>query len=497
MPSRKSKYFEYNICFISGFSILSLEIISFRIFTPYFGTATYTSGIIINTILLSLALGYLLGGIAAHKFKSYKLPCFMILGSSLYLLAVLFYYPFILKTLTFKSLIMGCITAVLILFSLPMILLAMVSPYLIKLLHVKNDVGKISGKIFALSTLGSVVGGSFTTFIFIPSFGSKISFSIIVYFLIAISIIGLIKYNKRYSLVLVLLIPFYFLPSNKQPKDTIYKGESEHNVITITKKKKHFYLKLGINSGYHSKSFDFKNYLTKSRYDYFLFPQLLLNAKNTLVLGNAVGVSMSQIHTFFDTNIDGVEIDAKLTNLGKQYFGLKIDKKLSIFHEDARTFLYNDKKKYDIIYLDVYTGNSLIPFHVTTIEFFKLLDKKLNKKGIIAINLPYFPLESKFIEYYLNTIIKVFPNSYFFSKGFIVYAFKDNIDKKTMYELTKNKEIPNQLSELSTTILLKLKKINKKNSKNIFKDDYAPVEKMTYHIFEEKLRNIHKDLLNN
>lgn len=484
MSSRKSKYFEYIICFISGFAILSLELISFRILTPYFGTSGYTSGIIINTILLALAIGYLLGGFIADKLKSDRLSYFVILGSGLYLIIIFLFYPVLLKMLVFGSIIIGCIIAILILFFIPMVLLAMIPPYLIKLLHTEDGIGKLSGKIFALSTLGSIIGGSLTTFVFIPSFGSRISFLFVVFMLMIASIIGLVRYNKLYTFLIILIVPLSFWPS-QNTREHVYKVESEYNIITVTDEDGYLYLKLGDNAGYHSKSLNPETNLTYSMYDNFLFPQLLIDAEQTLILGNAAGMTMTQIHSFFNTNIDGVEIDSELTDIGIRYFGLRLDKRISIFHEDARTFLYKNKKKYDIIYIDIYTGSALIPFHVATIDFFKLVNESLSEKGIVTINRPGFSPNTNFNEYYLNTITRVFPNSYIFGNTF--FAFKENIDKKIMQQLIQAKELPPQLLKLSKTILSGLERINRPASEKIFSDDFAPVEKLTYKIMERAL----------
>ena len=82
------KYMEYITCFVTGFAVLVFELASFRLLAPYFGVSTYVTGSIINTILLALSIGYILGGYAADKYKSARLPYLVILASTLYLFLI-------------------------------------------------------------------------------------------------------------------------------------------------------------------------------------------------------------------------------------------------------------------------------------------------------------------------------------------------------------------------------------------------------------------------
>lgn len=476
------RYMGYIASFITGMAILILEIISFRLLAPHFGTSSYVIGIIINTILLALAVGYISGGYTVDRFPSHKLPYLIILGADIYLMIIFCIYPVLLQFLSKRSVIAGSFAAILLMFFVPAALLAFVPTYLIKLLIIEKKVGTASGRIFFISTLGSIVGGLLTTFVFIPNLGSRTTFLMTIVILLMITIIGLVKFNKRFSLCFLLLaVPFVF--SQATSSEYIYQTESEYNIISIREEKGSLFLELNDNFGYQSQSLDQETKLSYSYYDYLLFPNLLIDANRTLILGNGAGTSMMQMSHFFDTEIDGVEIDSKLTEVGRAYFRLKLNEdKLTIFHEDARTFLIHNDKGYDVINIDVYAGSPYIPFQTATVEFFQLVNRSLNEGGIVAINIPGYSINTPFGDYYLNTVTRVFPNSYL--SGHVLYAFKSDLDKDSIIQRIGGKKLPENLDYISRKVLSKLEKVDLKSSGNIFTDELAPVEKMTFEIIK-------------
>jgi len=477
------KYMEYITCFTTGFAVLVFELASFRLLAPYFGASSYVTGSIINTILLALSIGYVLGGYAADKFKSVRLPYLVILGSALYLFLIYAIHPKILQSLSFRSVILGSSTAILSMFFLPMVLLAFIPPYFIKLLAHKNHVGIAAGGIFSLSTIGSIIGGLATTFLFIPYLGSRITFLLTVILLLVISVAGLLRFTKLSPLLLLLFIPFTFVSANTS--DFLYFTESEYNIIMVTEDHGHRFLSLNKVVGYHSKSLNPETKLSDDYYDQFLVAQLFIDANTTLILGNAAGTSMMQTRHFFDPRVDGVEIDPVITEVGKEYFGLVLDDKTKIYHEDARTYLIKNQKKYDVIYIDIYTGSPYVPFHVTTIEFYELVKAALSENGVMAINLPPYARGTELEEYILNTIATVFSHSFLSLR--LLYSFKNATDIEKLRAFLSTKEIPLSLAPIASITLKKMRKVTVTSPEKVFTDDYAPVESMAYPILR-KLR---------
>jgi len=475
------KYMEYITCFVTGFAVLVFELASFRLLAPYFGVSTYVTGSIINTILLALSIGYVLGGYAADKYKSARLPYLVILASTVYLFLIYAVYPQILQSLSMRSVILGSSTAILSMFFIPMVLLAFIPPYFIKLLAHKNHVGKAAGGIFSLSTVGSITGGIATTFLFIPHLGSRITFFLTVILLLVISVAGLWRFTKFSPLLLFLFIPFKFVSANTS--DFLYSTESEYNIIMVTQEYGQRFLRLNKLWGYHSKSLNPETKLSGDYYDEFLVAQLFCDAKTTLILGNAAGTSMMQTRHFFSTTVDGVEIDPVITEVGKKYFGLVLDDKTRIYHEDARTYLIKNQKKYDVIYVDIFAGSAYVPFHVTTKEFFELAKGALSENGVMAINLEPYPAGAEIKEYILNTVVTVFPYS-FLSRP-ILYAFKSPTDLPKLRASLDRRKIPFSLVPIASRTLQRMRKVQLTSAEKIFTDDYAPVQSMTYAILRE------------
>jgi spermidine synthase len=103
------------------------------------------------------------------------------------------------------------------------------------------------------------------------------------------------------------------------------------------------------------------------------------------ILGNAAGTTARAYgHYFPETEVDGVEVDAKLTELGERYFDLD-NPALEVFHEDARPWLRASDGGYDVIMVDAYR-QPYIPFYLATREFFELARDRLAPGGVVIVN---------------------------------------------------------------------------------------------------------------
>ena len=159
--------FLYLIVFITGLSVMTAEILASRILAPHFGNTVFLWGSIISTFLTGLALGYYIGGMIADRRPSYR-----ILSAILFLSALLFLlFPVYSKTINNAifdlnlGLKGGPLLASLSQFLLPMILLGMVTPYSVKLKTRKlSVVGSTAGRLYAVSSIGSILGTLITTF---------------------------------------------------------------------------------------------------------------------------------------------------------------------------------------------------------------------------------------------------------------------------------------------------------------------------------------------
>jgi len=159
--------FLYLTVFITGLSIMSSEILASRILAPHFGNTVFLWGSIISTFLTGLALGYYIGGMIADKRPSYRiLSAILLLSAFLFLLFPV--YSKAINNAIFDlnlGLKRGPLLASMSQFLLPMIFLGMVTPYSVKLkTRTLSVVGSTAGRLYAVSSIGSITGTLVTTF---------------------------------------------------------------------------------------------------------------------------------------------------------------------------------------------------------------------------------------------------------------------------------------------------------------------------------------------
>lgn len=399
--------------FVVGAVIMALEMTGSRFLTPFFGSSVYTWASIISMVLLSLAIGYFWGGRLAEKMPDMKTISLLILFSAFSILLIPTYYEALFKWLYgffYYPKTGGFFGALLTLF-VPLLLLGMYSPFSVKLLSKTSErTGKIAGSLYAVSTIGSILGTIGVTFFLIPVIGSKaIVYSLsFISFLSAVSLTFLNKKGTpkikavQLTLFSVYLFLFVFIALNKPIKTLIgleetkskyllEEVESDYNTITIKQKGEYITMSFQRNQAGHieSKINLLNEFELPLSYSQLMQAGLLYqtNPKSLLMVGLGGGSISTYLKSYFpELKITGVELDADVINLSKKYFNLKEDSALNIINEDGRLFLSHTDKSYDLIMLDAYKGG-YIPFHLCTDEFYKLVNKHLNKTGLVVLNL--------------------------------------------------------------------------------------------------------------
>ncbi len=484
--SISSKNVMYITCFLTGAIILILEVLGFRLLAPYFGLSVYVSGSLIGIILTSLSIGYYLGGKIADKWPNEKIIYYSILASATYLTAIYLFYTLILKFSQEFGIITGTIISTILIFAVPMTLLSIVSPYLIKLLGTYEKLGQSSGVVFSISTIGSILGSFLGTFFLIPNLGSNQTLLLCTILTYVISIFGLALLNKKY-VFLVIIIPVIFLPQYKEKDSTmIYETESFYNVIRIYEQNGLRSMKL--NNPFWRQSYK-PTVLLNSYREYFNLAPILTKVDSVLILGMSAGASVHELKFFFNhITIDAVEIDPKVVDLAEKYFDIKEDDRLKIYTEDAKTFLVKHDKQYDFIEIDLFQGGPEIPFYTATKEFFHQVYDHTSANGIIMTNVIGTPQKKgmeKLVYRVANTVSEVFHSVYLFPEGLntLVIATKNKTNLETLKQ---------RLSEVSRKTALRFfadelnrRIINyKKTNGVIFTDDKSDVELVTHKIVE-------------
>ncbi len=156
-----------SLAFTSGFIIMSIELLGGRILAPYFGSSIYVWGSIITVFMMSLSIGYLLGGRLSLLDPNLARYGSFYAGAAVTLLPTIFFGSDIMDAvfLRVEDPRYGSLLASMLLFFLPTAVLGMIAPYSVRLLVERaQDSGNIAGSLYFVSTLGSALGTLATSF---------------------------------------------------------------------------------------------------------------------------------------------------------------------------------------------------------------------------------------------------------------------------------------------------------------------------------------------
>ncbi len=492
--------FLYGVAFIAGFFIMVLEMLGFRLLAPYFGYSTYVWGSLIGIIMTALALGYLLGGFLADRYTIDWLGFWALLLSGLYTTVISFSYKKILLFSQGMGLAGGSITASIILFAFPMLMLSTVSPLLIKRLAREDKIGSTAGTIYSISTVGSIAGTFLASFYFIPVLGSHKTMIICAVVLIMAGVAGAFLHKKNPVLLLIFIgLAAWNYPEPLPGANVVYAGESPYSHVRVEALGRWLILKPGSNF-IHS-IYNPDCILSGNVWDYYcLAPCIQDDAQNCLVLGMGGGTSVRQyLHYWPGLQIDALDIDPLMVELANTMFGIPKDlPRLNIVVEDARSYLVgHPERKYDFIQVDLYRGGVDIPFYLTTREFFTLCQEHLKPGGMIIMNVNVLkdptgagPTLHGCIG---NTLEDIFSSLYTLdlnSGNSIFLAFNE---EKSLRDITQQLQdfssIPGDLLKLSTGSSSKISPYQADVNSFIITDDKAPIDQLTYPIAVEAFKS--------
>jgi len=422
----------YLLVFTSGMTTLALELTASRLLGNVFGTSNIVWANVIGLMLVYLAIGYTLGGHIADRSPHLKTLCKIVAwGAFLSALIPLVARPILQGAasafVNFEAaLAAGSFVAVLILFSVPVTLLGMTSPFAIRLaVNDLADSGRIAGRMYAISTIGSIVGTFLPVLYTIPEWGVTATFLAFAGLLFSVAWIGLWwtvgKGALRYWIMPSLSVGLWLLTAGgalRAPLEgysLLYEDDSAYNYIQVQEDQAgHRYLYLNEGQGIHSQWHP-ETIFYRRTWDYFLAapyfndnfqPQ---DMESALVIGLATGTIARQHQAIYgNIPIDGLEIDGQIIEVGRQFFGMDDIPGLTAYAEDGRYGLRRLKRSYSLIAVDAYRP-PYIPYHLTTVEFFRELQMRLLPDGVVAINVGRTNRDRRLVEALTNTMQQVFP----------------------------------------------------------------------------------------
>ena len=305
----------------------------------------------------------------------------------------------------------------------PLFLLGTVTPSLVKYsVDSLDDSGQTVGTLGAFNTVGSIIGTFVPTFVTIPAVGTSITFLIFSGILILLSVIYFICQHtgkKKIAASVLIFILCCGLGYSDSfafwQKDLTYEGESIYNYLQVSETDRQVVLSTNVLFGVQSLYMK-EGGLTGMYYDYAMAAPLMVPDKpvedmDVLILGMGTGTYATQCRKYFgDMNIEGVEIDEKITELSREYFSLPEDVKVTTY--DGRAFLQAVDTTYDVIMVDAYQDIT-IPFQMSSVEFFTMVKDHLKDGGVMVVNMNMHGNKEGDINQYLaDTIANVFDNVY-------------------------------------------------------------------------------------
>ena len=499
--------------FIGGLVSLSLELTAARLLAPTFGTSEPVWSAIIGLILLYLSVGYVLGGRWADRDPRRERLALLLLAAGMGIALI----PFAARPVLHLAargmaslevgLTVGPFIAVLILFALPVTLLACVSPFVIRLsVGSVQDSGRTAGRIYAISTAGSFLGAFLPNLLLVPHLGVQRTFLLLALLTYGIGLLGLREAKAEHfwlffwlglALVGMMLLP----PSSPRPPTTqvpqparlLYEGDSVYNFIQVVEDAQGTrYLLLNEGEGVHS-IYNPDRLLTGGTWDFFLVapcfappPRTPQQVEQVLVIGLAAGTIPRQFTALYGPiEIDGVEIDPTIVEVGRRYFGMT-EPNLHVHIGDGRAFLHETSKRYDLIAVDAYRL-PYIPWHLTTVEFFQEVRAHLDAEGVVAINVGHTPEDWRLVSAMAATMGEVFPSVHAVAVPHTFNAIVIGSMQPTTWE-----DFAQNAAELSPPLATiaqraEANRLTLPPSDLRFTDDRAPVEALTHRLIVDYL----------
>lgn len=478
--------------FTSGVTSMGLEILAGRMIAPQFGSSIYTWGSIIGVFLAALSYGYYRGGKLASDRATNDRIAHVFLLTAAYVVGVILLGDLMLRGTAGFPLPsrFASLPAITLLFGPPTYFLGFISPYAAEL-SPKQSIGEASGHVYALGTIGSIIGAFGTTFVLIPSFSvNQIAFF---FGVLAVVCAIWIVFPKRdweelltFGFVLVLLVAavgsgaagvsvegrvVYETQTPYQELRVVDSGDTRtlfldgqrHSAMDVTDPQRHV--------------FEYTRY--------FHLPLLFTDdVDRVLFIGGGGFTGPKRFADEYNVTIDVVEIDPVVIETAKDYFEVEESNSLRIHQGDGRAFLRETNHTYDVIILDAYRKDK-VPFHLTTVEFMELASARLSDDGVLFANVISAPRgpASEFYRSEYKTMDRVFPQVYGFptSGGAVIQNIEvvaaknpSRVDVATLRARNDRREIGIDL----TSEIERYEASPETTDVPVLRDDHAPVDEL-------------------
>jgi spermidine synthase len=475
----------YPLVFIAGASTMSTEMCASRLLAPFFGASILVWANIIGLILIYLAVGYFIGGRVADRHPSLTVMArLMLIAAAAIAILPFIAQPFLSAAVsafasTSVGAFLGSFFAVMAMFSIPVTLLGMASPFAVRLgVESVEQAGEVAGRMYALSTMGSILGTFLPVAFLIPEIGTRRTMlgTAALLALAAAPALG-----RRYMLAPAAIAVIALLPPGtvKPGSGILYESESAYQFIQVQKLPGDERV-LHLNEGWADHSvWRPHQVLTGGYWDQFLLaPPLHGPGLRRLAMIGYAGGTVGRAYGVYwpKVSIQGIELDPQVTAVGKRYFGLASNPRVSVATADGRVYLETHSRRYDAIFLDAFQ-QPYIPFYLTTQEFWALAARRLAPGGMVMANVGRIPGSNRLPETVAGTMATRFASVYLWQQsGYneMVIGFTRRVDRNALEARLLDAPYPLQQA---ASLARHLRPVAP--SSDPLTDDKAPVEWMT------------------
>lgn len=475
---------------LAGLGVLLVEIVGAKILAPYLGDSHFVWTNQILVTLLALTAGYYAGGCLADRASGeiWIYGAFASAGAAL-CVAVLVLEKAVYFFLRFH-LGAGAILAAFFLYFVPLALLGMVGPMVIRRLTVDvSSVGRIAGRVMGFGTLGSVAGCLAAGLVLIPSFSNASSMFAAAASLLTVGCVGAFLNARRacwrFALVALLVAGLcvgalgYRIQS--QPREgfgrEIARHDSGHSLLQVVHDEKSGYRYLVddfvVQNCYHP-----KEKISCASFTHALRALALAHTTeidSVLCIGLGIGVVPMQFAAD-GAHVDVAEIHPGIVELAGDYFDFD-PTRVNVHLEDGRNFLHRNRRQYDVIFFDAFSGDSS-PSHLLTLEAFRDARSGLERNGALIMNciVETEPGEDVFLASLLRTMRSVFQHVrvYISPDGNVFLVGKDSESLEFAGD-PQIAEIPEKIQERIVQTLANADREERDNGM-ILRDDFNPIE---------------------
>ncbi len=498
------------IVFVTSAVTLAFELAGARMLAPYLGTSIEVWAGVIGTVLGGLSLGYWLGGRMADRSprRDYLAAIIFLSGVCVTIAwALRDIVPALFAHLPFGNLTFTSFATGVILFVPASILFGAISPYAVKLsINSLDASGTTVGKLSAVGAIGSIFGTIATSSWIMPHAGTSALLCGIALILMILSIVLVWDrmLGKRIIVGSVLLFMAYGVNTSVSKSMGLLEDvDTSYGRLWVKESD-------DVKSGFGVRSISIDPYGTQCasfinpdgtvrdelvfRYTKAFDVALAArpDADKLLMIGGCNYSYPRHVLSLLPyAHIDVVEIDPGMTTIARKYFGLVDDDRVTIFHEDARTYLNKSEDTYDILFTDAFNSGAAIPYHLSTQETVERAAELLGERGVLVANIigAIQGPEAAFVQAEITTIKSVFPAVRVFSVGSFLPSATSNIIliASQSEDVIRSPHI-DAFTVTRDDIHLREIALDTLPEGILLTDDYAPVESLTQSIRESYLQ---------